>query len=143
MTGPSSVARKALEKATAAAGRAVLPEEGEFYVGPLKSRLQYPGAPPAPTCSCMLLTLLHPCPQYYKNFAAFKEKVDGFRGRLQQLLTSLPVRRRRRRPPGHLAACHRGGSSKLVCLRCLRHAHLQIHPTASAGRGGGAAQRGV
>jgi hypothetical protein len=42
------------------------------------------------------------CLQYYKNFKGFKTQVDGFRGRLQTLLTSLPVRRL---PPPSVAAC--------------------------------------
>jgi hypothetical protein len=29
--------------------------------------------------------------QYYRNFKGFKDQIDGFRGRLQTLLTSLPV----------------------------------------------------
>lgn len=41
--------------------------------------------------NCTLSPAPPHCLQYYKNFSAFKEGVEGFRGRLQQLLTALPV----------------------------------------------------
>ncbi len=60
-----------------------------------------------------LLRAGFPCLQYYKNFKGFKNQVDVFRDRLQQLLTSLPVR-----PP----ACR---DANCRCLATPEKAHWQ------------------
>ena len=58
------------------------------------------------------------CLQYYKNFKSFKTQVDCFRGRLQTLLTSLPVGRL----PLPAAACvFHWPSQYRDCSPCVLH----------------------
>lgn len=145
---PDGAARKALEQACSKAGAAELPLEGEHHVGggrpcrlPLGLHVR---AAARPRAVAQPPTPLPPL-QYYKNFSGFKERLEGFQGRLQRLLTSLPVRRRRRR--GARAECCflRAGqacqqcavynSRRRVCRLLLRaarcnHGNTRLPPTA-------------
>lgn len=99
MAGPDPAARRALEKATGGGiGGELLPQEGEFHVSPLTAAagsaflLQHDAGEAREAYHTFLFASLCAPSQYYNNFSGFKERVAGFRGRLQAMLTSLPVR---------------------------------------------------